>query len=119
MYRQIKKAAKEGKTFYSYELVCNKICGASHYNMQMKIIVEEEEDFNKKHQFHSLDELKQHRNSQNIVPLSELQAQKYLQSKTNLSDEKSVRVAYDLQKQLEQTKERNQDFWKSLQLLNN
>ena len=25
---------------------CNKICGASHYNMQMKIIVESEEDFN-------------------------------------------------------------------------
>ena len=83
------------------------------------IPVTEEQDFDNRHQFRSLDEIKQHRNSQNIVPLSEIQAQKYLQSKTNLSDEKSVRVAYDLQKQLDKTKERNQDFWKSLQLLNN
>jgi len=28
-------------------LLCNKICGKSHYNMQMKIIVEEETEFNK------------------------------------------------------------------------
>jgi cytochrome c oxidase subunit 2 len=32
---------------FDYLLLCNKICGASHYNMQMKIIVESEEDFNK------------------------------------------------------------------------
>jgi len=32
---------------FDYYLVCNKICGVSHYNMQMKIIVESEEDFNK------------------------------------------------------------------------
>ena len=30
---------------FDYVLVCNKICGKSHYNMQMKIIVEEEEDY--------------------------------------------------------------------------
>ena len=32
---------------FDYILLCNKICGKSHYNMQMKIIVESEEDFNK------------------------------------------------------------------------
>lgn len=32
---------------FDYVLLCNKICGKSHYNMQMKIIVESEEDFNK------------------------------------------------------------------------
>jgi cytochrome c oxidase subunit 2 len=31
---------------FDYLLLCNKICGASHYNMQMKIIVEEEAEFN-------------------------------------------------------------------------
>ena len=31
---------------YDYILLCNKICGKSHYNMQMKIIVETEEEFN-------------------------------------------------------------------------
>ena len=27
-------------------MLCNKICGKSHYNMQMKIIVETEEEYN-------------------------------------------------------------------------
>ncbi|MDO5607771.1 MAG: cytochrome c oxidase subunit II [Capnocytophaga sp.] len=31
---------------FDYILLCNKICGKSHYNMQMKIIVETEEEFN-------------------------------------------------------------------------
>ena len=32
---------------FDYILLCNKICGASHYNMQMKIIVETENKFKK------------------------------------------------------------------------
>ena len=32
---------------FDYLLLCNKICGSSHYNMQMKVVVEEEADFNK------------------------------------------------------------------------
>ncbi len=31
---------------FDFLLLCNKICGSSHYNMQMKIVVEEEQDFN-------------------------------------------------------------------------
>tara|TARA_R110000850_G_scaffold199977_1_gene326144 strand:- start:42429 stop:43490 length:1062 start_codon:yes stop_codon:yes gene_type:complete len=30
---------------FDYLLLCNKICGASHYNMQMKIVVETQEEF--------------------------------------------------------------------------
>lgn len=30
---------------FDYMILCNKICGISHYNMQMKIIVESEEDY--------------------------------------------------------------------------
>lgn len=30
---------------FNYVLICNKICGASHYNMQMDIVVEREEDY--------------------------------------------------------------------------
>lgn len=48
-----KKSAKlvaEGKTAldpytFDYLLLCNKICGASHYNMQMKVVVESPEEF--------------------------------------------------------------------------
>ncbi len=31
---------------FDYLLLCNKICGKSHYNMQMKIIVETQEEYN-------------------------------------------------------------------------
>ncbi|MCH2216384.1 MAG: cytochrome c oxidase subunit II, partial [Flavobacteriales bacterium] len=31
---------------FNYVLLCNKVCGSAHYNMQMSIIVESEEDFN-------------------------------------------------------------------------
>ncbi len=30
---------------FDYVLLCNKICGTNHYNMQMKIIVESQEDY--------------------------------------------------------------------------
>ena len=31
---------------FDYFLLCNKICGDAHYNMQMKIVVESEEEYN-------------------------------------------------------------------------
>lgn len=40
------QAALDSYTF-DYLLLCNKICGPSHYNMQMKIIVESEADYKK------------------------------------------------------------------------
>jgi cytochrome c oxidase subunit 2 len=30
---------------FDYLLLCNKICGTNHYNMQMKIIVETQEQY--------------------------------------------------------------------------
>lgn len=35
-----------GNEEFQYYLLCNKICGAAHYNMKMEIIVESEEDYN-------------------------------------------------------------------------
>jgi cytochrome c oxidase subunit 2 len=37
---------KTGNPDFKYLLYCNKICGAAHYNMQMEIIVESEEQYN-------------------------------------------------------------------------
>ena len=34
----------EGEDF-EYVLLCNKICGVAHYNMQMKVIVETKEEY--------------------------------------------------------------------------
>ena len=48
---RVEKSKETGEELDPYEfdylLLCNKICGASHYNMQMKIIVEEQADFDK------------------------------------------------------------------------
>ena len=33
------------KTPFDYLLLCNKICGASHYNMQMKIVVDTPQEY--------------------------------------------------------------------------
>jgi cytochrome c oxidase subunit 2 len=40
--------AKKGEppVEFNYLLLCNKICGLSHYNMQMNIIVDEPAQFN-------------------------------------------------------------------------
>ena len=40
------KPALDPYTF-DFLLLCNKICGASHYNMQMKIVVDSPEDYKK------------------------------------------------------------------------
>ena len=40
-------AYEEGKSFTGYILLCNKICGASHFNMKLHIKVVEEEVFQK------------------------------------------------------------------------
>lgn len=44
---KIRKANGEDPYVFDYLLLCNKICGASHYNMQMKITVVEEAEYNK------------------------------------------------------------------------
>lgn len=38
---------KTGNPEFNYILLCNKICGAAHYNMQMDIVVVSEEEYNK------------------------------------------------------------------------
>ena len=47
-----KKLVAEGKPGldpyqFDFLLLCNKICGSSHYNMQMKVVVESEADYKK------------------------------------------------------------------------
>ena len=47
--KELEAAGKPGLDPYTFDylLLCNKICGASHYNMQMKIVVDTPEDYNK------------------------------------------------------------------------
>lgn len=43
----LRQAKGEEPYEFDYLLLCNKICGASHYNMQMKITVVEQEEYDK------------------------------------------------------------------------
>jgi cytochrome c oxidase subunit II len=43
---EIREAKGEEPYEFDFVLLCNKICGAAHYNMQMKIVVGSEEEFN-------------------------------------------------------------------------
>lgn len=43
--KEMKKITKNED--FNYILLCNKICGAAHYNMQMDVIVESKEDYEK------------------------------------------------------------------------
>lgn len=42
---EVRAKKGEAPVEFDYILLCNKICGASHYNMQMNIIVESEKDY--------------------------------------------------------------------------
>jgi cytochrome c oxidase subunit 2 len=44
---EIRKENGEDPYEFDFILLCNKICGASHYGMQMKIVVVEQEEFDK------------------------------------------------------------------------
>lgn len=44
---EVREKRGEKPEEFNYVLLCNKICGNSHYNMQMTIVVESEEDYNK------------------------------------------------------------------------
>jgi len=78
-----------------------------------------EEDYANKQKFNSVNEFISHRNSQDTKPLSEQQAQQYLDQRNSKEEERAVRRAYELAKQTEQSKLKMQDFWSGLQLLQN
>ena len=42
---EIEEMGQELRYEFDYLVICNKICGKSHYNMQMKIIVETQEEY--------------------------------------------------------------------------
>ena len=78
-----------------------------------------DEDYNSKQKFNNITEFIDHRNGQDIKPLSESQAMQYLNKRNNKDDETAVRRAYQLAKETEQAKQKNNEFWSGLQLLNN
>lgn len=78
-----------------------------------------EEDYENRQKFRSVNEYQSYRNNQDTKPLSEQQAMQYLNQKNEKEEERAIRRAYELAKQTELAKQKNQDFWSGIQLLHN
>jgi hypothetical protein len=78
-----------------------------------------DEDYNNVPKFKNVNEYLNHRNKVDITPLSEQQAQQYLNQQNDRESEKAVRRAYELAKQSEIAKQKSQSFWGNLQFLQN
>ncbi len=78
-----------------------------------------DEDYENIQKFGSVDEYRRHRDveKRNMKPLSEIEAQQFLSQKSQKEEEQSVRRAYELAKQSEIAKQKNQDFWSQIQML--
>lgn len=74
-------------------------------------------DYEEREKFASVNEYVIHRDSQMTNPLSEEEADKYFKMRDRNDEELSVRRAFDLAKQTEIVKKKQEDFWKSIQLL--
>ena len=80
-----------------------------------------DEDYENIQKFGSVDEYKRHRDveKRTMNPLNEMEAKQFLSQKSQKEEEQSVRRAYELAKQAEMAKQKNQEFWSHLQLLKN
>jgi len=74
-------------------------------------------DYEEREKFASVNEYVIHRDSQMTNPLTEEEADKYFKIRDRNDEELSVRRALDLAKQTEIVKKKQEDFWKSIQLL--
>lgn len=78
-----------------------------------------DEDYHNTMKFRNMNELMDYRNNQNTRPIAEQQALDYLANKDKNEDEKANKRAYKLAKELEENQSKNNEFWKSIQLLGN
>jgi len=78
-----------------------------------------DEDYDNIPKFKNVNEYLNHRNKVDITPLSEQQAQQYLNQQNDKDSEKAVRRAYELAKQSEIAKQKSHSFWGNLQFLQN
>jgi len=72
------------------------------------------DDFKNKQKFNTINEIQQYRQTQDTTPLSEIQAREYLTNKSKMEEKEGTKLAYDLAKQVEQSKEKNKAFWSNI-----
>jgi hypothetical protein len=74
-----------------------------------------EEDYYSKEKFNTVNEYMTFRNGQNMKPLSEQQANQYLNQRAKKEEELATNRAYQLAKQTEIAHQKNELFWAKLQ----
>ena len=77
------------------------------------------DDYNNVKKFKNLNEYNNYRNSQDIVPLSEIQAAEYLHNKNKYEEIQTTNRAYKLAQQLEETSKNQSNFWGSIMKIKN
>lgn len=77
------------------------------------------DDYDNVKKFKNLNEYKNYRNTQDIVPLSEIQAAEYLNNKNKYEEIQTTNRAYKLAQQLEEANKNQSKFWSSLTKIKN
>lgn len=77
------------------------------------------DDYKNKQKFNNINEIQQYRQTQDTTPLSEIQAREYLTNKSKMEEKEGSKLAYDLAKQVEQSKQKNKAFWSNIMSIKN
>ena len=104
----------EAPSSFNSDLFSNLAYQDLHQAHTQTVIPVTDEDYNNKQKFNNVNEFISHRNKQDTKPLSEQQALQYLSNRTKQDDELAVSRAYQLAKQTEIAKQKNQDFWSTI-----
>jgi hypothetical protein len=102
---------------FSSDLFSNLAYQDLHQAHTQTVIPVTDEDFASKQKFNNVNEFMSHRNGQDTKPLSEQQAMQYLNNRTRKDEEVAVSRAYQLAKQTELAKQKNQEFWAGIKLI--
>jgi len=77
------------------------------------------EDYMNTSKYQDVNQYKQYRSQQNTAPLSEKQAQEFLNNKYKIQERETTERAYKLAKQLEDSKNKQENLWASMKYISN
>jgi hypothetical protein len=100
---------------YDSDLFSNLSFQDLHKAHTQSVIPVTEEDYFAKEKFNNVNEFMNYRSQQDTRPLSEQQALQYLKHRTQNEDTLATKRAYQLAKEAEIVKKREQDFWAGIQ----
>lgn len=75
------------------------------------------DDYNNVKKFRNVNEYNTFRNNQNVVPLSEIQAQEYLMNKNKLEEIEGSKRAFKLAKQMEENQKKQDSYWANMRTI--